>query len=90
MLLNRAAVQQDGGLPAPCSNNRYKDTNGPTIIFGQALLDFSKDFDVELLDKVVMTFYSGSGQDVRTFTSCEWTKLFTLNLYFSNGLRNKY
>jgi exportin-1 len=31
----------------------------------QALLDFSRDFDVALMDKVVMTFYTGVGQEVR-------------------------
>lgn len=31
----------------------------------KALLDFSKEpFDVDLLDRVVMTFYSGVGQEV--------------------------
>lgn len=36
-----------------------------TIFTQQALLDFSKEpFDVELLDRVVMAFYSGSGAEV--------------------------
>ena len=30
----------------------------------QVLLDFSRDFDVVLMDKVVMTFYTGAGQEV--------------------------
>ena len=30
----------------------------------QGILDFSRDFDVSLLDKVVMAFYSGSGAEV--------------------------
>ncbi|KAG1891334.1 CRM1 C terminal-domain-containing protein, partial [Suillus subluteus] len=29
----------------------------------QGLLDFSREFDVSLLDKVVMSFYTGSGQE---------------------------
>jgi exportin-1 len=31
----------------------------------QGLLDFSREFDVSLMDKVVMTFYTGQGQEVR-------------------------
>lgn len=35
------------------------------IVKPQALLDFSREpFDVELLDRVVMTLYSGSGNEV--------------------------
>ena len=30
----------------------------------QGILDFSRDFDVSLMDKVVMAFYSGSGAEV--------------------------
>lgn len=30
----------------------------------QGLLDFSKEFDVPLLDKVAMAFYTGRGQEV--------------------------
>jgi hypothetical protein len=30
----------------------------------QALLDFSRPFDVSLMDKVAMTFYTGVGQEV--------------------------
>lgn len=30
----------------------------------ESILDFSKDLDVALLDQVVMTFYTGQGQDV--------------------------
>jgi len=33
----------------------------------QALLDFSRDFDVALLDKVVMAFYTSSGPEVVLF-----------------------
>ncbi|GMM38439.1 exportin [Saccharomycopsis crataegensis] len=32
----------------------------------ESILDFSKDFDVELLDRVVMVFYSGSGPERQT------------------------
>jgi hypothetical protein len=35
----------------------------------QSLLDFSKEFDVGLLDKVVMAFYTGLGQEVCPVTS---------------------
>ena len=31
----------------------------------QGLLDFSKEFDVSLLDKVAMAFYTSRGQEVR-------------------------
>lgn len=31
----------------------------------QGLLDFSREFDVALMDKVVLAFYSGTGQEVR-------------------------
>lgn len=34
------------------------------ITHQQGLLDFSKEFDVSLLDKVAMAFYTGSGQEV--------------------------
>lgn len=30
----------------------------------ESLLDFSKELDVGLLDQVVMTFFTGSGNDV--------------------------
>jgi hypothetical protein len=30
----------------------------------QGLLDFSRDFDVALMDKVVTVFYTGAGQEV--------------------------
>jgi len=35
------------------------------ISFKQVLLDFSREFDVGLMDKVVMAFYTGVGQEVR-------------------------
>lgn len=35
------------------------------IFHHQGLLDFSKEFDVSLLDKVAMAFYTGRGQEVR-------------------------
>ncbi len=38
----------------------------------QGILDFSKEFDIQLMDKVVMAFYAGAGQEVglnRTFHS---------------------
>ena len=31
----------------------------------ESILDFSKELDVGLLDQVVMTFYTGSGTDVK-------------------------
>ncbi|KAG6897296.1 Exportin-1 [Termitomyces sp. T32_za158] len=34
----------------------------------EGILDFSRDLDVALLDKVVMTFYTGAGQEVHPFT----------------------
>lgn len=36
-----------------------------TQLLEQGLLDFSTDFDVALMDKVVMAFYTGVGQEVR-------------------------
>lgn len=30
----------------------------------QGLLDFARDFDVALMDKVVTVFYTGAGQEV--------------------------
>ena len=35
----------------------------------QGILDFSKEFDVSLMDRVVMAFYSGAGQEVRLWSS---------------------
>jgi hypothetical protein len=36
--------------------------------FGQALLDFSREFDITLMDSVVTALYSGSGgKEVREF-----------------------
>lgn len=37
----------------------------------EGLLDFSKELDVGLLDQVVMTFFTGSGNDVKYF-SCNF------------------
>ncbi len=36
----------------------------------EVILDFSKELDVPLLDQVVMTFFTGAGQEVilKTFT----------------------
>lgn len=31
----------------------------------EGILDFSKELDVTLLDQVVMTFFTGSGNEVR-------------------------
>lgn len=31
----------------------------------EGILDFSKELDVAVLDQVVMTFYTGSGTDVK-------------------------
>ena len=36
----------------------------PFSRLSQGLLDFSKEFDVSLLDKVAMAFYTGRGQEV--------------------------
>ena len=36
----------------------------------QGILDFSRDFDVSLMDRVVMAFYSGAGQEVRVASIC--------------------
>ena len=35
----------------------------------QGILDFSKEFDVSLMDRVVMAFYTGAGQEVRVLIS---------------------
>lgn len=39
----------------------------------EAILDFSKELDVPLLDQVVMTFFTGTGQEVilKKFTLCK-------------------
>ena len=38
------------------------------LIRSQALLDFSREFDVSLLDRVAMAFYTRAGQEVRICT----------------------
>ena len=35
------------------------------LTVSQGILDFSKEFDVSLMDRVVMAFYSGAGAEVR-------------------------
>lgn len=35
------------------------------LTVSQGILDFSQEFDVALMDRVVMAFYSGAGQEVR-------------------------
>jgi hypothetical protein len=35
----------------------------------QVLLDFSRDFDVSLMDKVAMAFYRSTGAEVRSLSS---------------------
>jgi len=42
-----------------------------THYYHQSLLDFSRDFDVALMDKVVTAFYTGVGQEV-----CRTTRFF--------------
>ena len=45
----------------------------PTDVQAKALLDFSKEtLDVDLLDKVVMSFYSGAGQQVCIRIVVQW------------------
>lgn len=39
----------------------------------ESILDFSKELDVSLLDQVVLTFYRGTGNDVRIRSSRETT-----------------
>ena len=34
------------------------------LLSHQSLLDFSREFDVALMDKVVTVFYTGAGQEV--------------------------
>lgn len=51
-------------MPWRCDNFFFTVTLLKTVL--QSVLDFSRDFDVSSLDKVVMTFYSGQGEDVRT------------------------
>jgi hypothetical protein len=36
----------------------------------EGILDFDKEFDVALMDQVVMAFYTGSGAEVCTSQSC--------------------
>ena len=42
----------------------------PGLTVSQGILDFSKEFDVSLMDRVVMAFYSGAGQEVRVASIC--------------------
>lgn len=58
------------------------------LILGQALLDFSSDFDVALFDKVVMAFYTSSGAEV-----CNPTHLPSIDTHpflATNGSTNSY
>lgn len=45
-----------------------------------SILDFNKELDVALLDQVVMTFFTGSGNEVCFFFQQNFTKYFQ---YFS-------
>lgn len=38
------------------------------VSMAEAILDFSKELDVTLLDQVVMTFFTGSGTEVSHFS----------------------
>jgi len=49
-----------------CSIVSFK---GPYSSYRQALLDFSRDFDVSHFDNVVMAFYTGSGPEVNKAAS---------------------
>ena len=53
--------------------SRRLGSNLPALThrYYQSLLDFSRDFDVALMDKVVTTFYTGVGQEV-----CRTTRFF--------------
>ena len=35
------------------------------LTIAQSILDFSREFDVSVMDNVVIAFYSGVGQEVR-------------------------
>lgn len=57
------------------TNEKKKDTrkkaffyrNQTDINMAEVILDFSKELDVAVLDQVVMTFYTGTGSDVKYF-----------------------
>lgn len=48
------------------SASSYPSSLAPVLTkMHQGILDFSKEFDVSLMDRVVMAFYSSTGQEVR-------------------------
>ena len=56
----------------------------------QGILDFSKEFDVSLMDRVVMAFYSGTGQEVRPNGFPTRSRQPHLQLVRSNNSPNKF
>jgi len=55
----------------------------------ESLLDFSKELDVGLLDQVVMTFFTGSGNDV-TYSRLITNDDGIANPYQSNKWLSRY
>lgn len=58
----------------------------------QGILDFSREFDVSLMDKVVMAFYTGAGQEVRVVLAAGGTLGLTecyINVVYSNKWLSK-
>lgn len=64
-----AVVGADCHLPSSsamevCMRVPFSGSPSMVTLHPQGLLDFSKEFDVPLLDKVAMAFYTGRGQEV--------------------------
>ena len=55
----------------------------------QGILDFNREFDVSLMDRVVMSFYSGAGEEVCIVSNATQHDVYPIYSFFSNNLRNK-
>lgn len=59
----------------------------------KGILDFNREFDVSLMDRVVMAFYSGAGQEVCSRDPlayiCVLRATLSQFLIFSNNKHNK-
>lgn len=56
----------------------------------QGILDFSKEFDVSLMDRVVMAFYSGAGREVRHIFAGTRVPWHLMSSVYSNNWRSKF
>jgi hypothetical protein len=48
-----------------------------------SILDFSKELDIPALDQVVLTFYTGSGNDVSVLNTCVFSPFVFCLTFFS-------